>query len=69
MGQHTYRGANSSSASQEIPHKLQSTKIHNHILNSLTLLLMLNHINQEHTLQSCLFEVHCNITFYVLQYI
>jgi len=69
MGQHPYRGANISSASHEIPQNLQSTKIHKHILNSLTLLLMLSQINQEHDLPFCLFKVHCNITLYALQYI
>jgi len=67
MGQHPYRGANSSSDSQDIPRDLQSTKIHDHMPNILLLLHSLNQINQDHTLPSCLFEVHCIITVYVLQ--
>jgi len=68
MCQHTYRGDNISSAIQDIPHNLQSTKIHDHMLSSLPLLLLLSEINQEHTLPSCLFKVLCNITLYVLEY-
>jgi hypothetical protein len=69
MGQHSYRGANSSSAIQDIPHNVQSTKIDDHVLNSLPLLLLLSQFNQGHALPSCLFKVHFNITLYVLQYI
>jgi len=68
MGRHPYRGANSSSDSQDIPHNLQSTNIHDHMLNSLPLLHSLSQINQDHALPSCLFKVCCNITLYVLQY-
>jgi len=54
MSQHPYREANSSSDSQDIPHNLQSTKIHDHMLNSLPLLHSISQINQDHALPSCL---------------
>jgi len=68
MGQHPYRGANSSSPIPDIPHNLKSTKTHDHMLNSLPLLLLLNQINEDYALPSCLFKVHFSITLYVLQY-
>jgi len=68
MCQHPYSRANSSSASQDIPHNLQSTKIHNYLLHSLPLLLLLSQINQDHTLSSHLFKVLFKIALYVLQY-
>jgi len=68
MAQHPYRGVNDSLDSQDIPHNLQSTKIHDHMLKSLPILLLLSQINQDHDLPSCVFKVHCNITLYILQY-
>jgi hypothetical protein len=53
--------ANSSSASQEIPHILWNLKIHDRVHNSLPLIPTFSQINPVHSVPSYFFKTHFNI--------